>query len=136
MQAAGATAAGPWNPLHSLDFLDSDLVDPWKCRPLHGSERPDAAECLDTELLRVADLEVHLRLEQADTLASLLDCAGWEQLGFARLGDYARERPGISLRSAQSDAQVARALRKLPLVREALVDHAASPGHATVARLA
>jgi hypothetical protein len=136
MQAAGATAAGPWNPLLSLDFLDPDLVDPWYCRPLHGSERAEATEFLDAELLRVVELEVRLRLEQADTRTALQDCAGWEQLGFALLGDYARERPGISLRSAQSDSQVARALRKLPLVREALVDHAASPGHATVARLA
>jgi hypothetical protein len=45
----------------------------------------------------------------------------WERLGFARLGDYARERFGLSARQMQDLAHVDGRLGELPQVAEALV---------------
>lgn len=50
----------------------------------------------------------------------------WERLGFARLADYARERPGLSARSLQDLARVDAALRSLPRVEAALLSGALS----------
>ncbi len=45
----------------------------------------------------------------------------WQRLGYARLGDYARERLGLSARSLQEFARVDAALAELPGLEAALV---------------
>jgi hypothetical protein len=54
--------------------------------------------------------------------ARLVATQGWERLGFARLGDYARERLGRSASSLRDLARVDAKLRELPLVEAALVE--------------
>jgi hypothetical protein len=51
---------------------------------------------------------------------------GWERLGFARSGDWARERLGLSARSLQDLARVDAQLARLPAVEAALVAGALS----------
>jgi hypothetical protein len=51
---------------------------------------------------------------------------GWERLGFARSGDWARERLGLSARSLQDLARVDAHLARLPAVEAALVAGALS----------
>ncbi len=46
---------------------------------------------------------------------------GWERLGYARAGDYTRERLGLSARELADLARVDTALRILPSLEEALV---------------
>lgn len=50
----------------------------------------------------------------------------WEPLGFARLGDWARERVGLSARQVQDLARTGAALEGLPLTESALVAGALS----------
>ncbi len=52
----------------------------------------------------------------------LVACEGWKRLGYANLGDYARERLGCSARSLQDWARVERTLGELPGLERALVD--------------
>jgi hypothetical protein len=59
------------------------------------------------------------RLALAPNVAGFLAIKGWEDLGFARLGDYARERLGFAGRALQSFAFVASRLPGLPLVAAA-----------------
>jgi 5-methylcytosine-specific restriction endonuclease McrA len=49
---------------------------------------------------------------------------GWEPLGFARVGDWARERVGLSARQVQDLARTGAALERLPLAGAALVSGA------------
>lgn len=49
---------------------------------------------------------------------------GREPLGFARLGDWARERVGLSARQVQDLARTGAALERLPLAEAALVSGA------------
>jgi len=51
----------------------------------------------------------------------LVACRGWERQGYARLGDYARQRLGRSARSLQDWSRVDRALQELPGIAGALV---------------
>ncbi len=65
-----------------------------------------------------------LRRVVAALAGRLVACEGWQRLGYARLGDYARERLGCSARSLQDWARVERALAGLPGLERALVDGA------------
>ena len=56
--------------------------------------------------------------------ARLLETRGWERLCYARLGDYARERAGISARQLQDLARTHRALARLPALERALLANA------------
>ncbi|MBI3769178.1 MAG: hypothetical protein HY271_11925 [Deltaproteobacteria bacterium] len=71
---------------------------------------------IDSELRRLSTSEAALRVVFG-TLASEL-CRGkaHHRLGFARLGDYTRERLGMAPREVESLAHVTTALRALPLV--------------------
>jgi len=62
-----------------------------------------------------------LRRQLARIGGRLVATKAWDRLGFARLGDYGRERVGWSARELQELAQVDRALATLPRVEEALV---------------
>jgi len=67
-----------------------------------------------------------LRRTLAAIAGQLVAQRAWERLGFARLADYARERPGLSARSIQDLAHVDAALRRLPAVEAALLSGALS----------
>jgi len=55
-----------------------------------------------------------LRYIRGRLAADLLATRGWSALGFVRLGDYSRERHGVSGRTLEEDARVARSLERLP----------------------
>jgi len=74
-----------------------------------------------TELARLAAAVGPLRRVMAAVAARRLGARGHEPLCFARVGDYARERPGVSRRQIQELARVHRALAELPLLEAALL---------------
>jgi hypothetical protein len=85
-------------------------------RPVALRER--AAE-LDSHLRRLARQEARARRVFGRLAACFLERRAHHRLGFARLGDWARERLGLSGREVQSAAQTVRALRRLPEIAAA-----------------
>jgi hypothetical protein len=75
-----------------------------------------------------ADAFVRARGPLRRVLAALAErfvaARGWEPLGFARLGDWARERVGLSARQLQDLARTGALLERLPLTEAALVSGA------------
>ncbi len=61
-----------------------------------------------------------LRRALAALSGRLVTTRGWERLGYARLGDYTRERLGLSARSLQEFARVDGQLAELPRLEESL----------------
>lgn len=99
------------------------------------SHRPECHRLRDRRADRRRLLEAALRSERCEdfvrasgplrrALAALsrrfVEQRGWEPLGFARSGDYARERLGLSARSLQDLALVDRRLADLPVIEKAL----------------
>ncbi len=84
-----------------------------------------SAESLDgeTRLAVLAVAEGPLRRALAALCARLLDTRGYERLCFARLGDYARERAGVSARQIQDLAQTHRAFADLPRLERSLTEN-------------
>jgi hypothetical protein len=93
--------------------MDRDL-------PLADHPAP-AAEDAEQALARLAAAAGRLRRALAALAARILDTRAYETLCYARLGDYARERVGLSARQLQDLAQVHRALAGLPRLERALV---------------
>src|SRR5512140_1155697 len=92
------------------------------------SVQPDeAALLLDGLLVRVARGRGPLDLALGDGLASLTVGDRLLRLGFSGLGDYARERLGLSGSTAEKLARLARNLSERPLLREAVHSGAVSP---------
>jgi hypothetical protein len=83
----------------------------------------DLSGIRDTEqrLSELARAGGPLRRVVAGLAARLVEKQGWSRLGFARLGDYARERLGLSARSVQEFARVGARLGELPALEGALV---------------
>src|SRR3990172_221622 len=81
----------------------------------------DAALVLDGWLRRLAAQEAQCRTVLGTLARRFLARRGHHELGFARLGDYAREQLGISARELQSLATVSARLERLPQLREAFV---------------
>ena len=83
----------------------------------------DLARPLDPErrLAALARAAAPLRRVVAALAGCLVERRAWERLGYARLGDYARERLGLSARSLQELARVDRQLAGLPRLEAALV---------------
>ena len=79
---------------------------------------PDAPA--EEALARLAAAAGPLRCALAAVAARLLDTRAYERLCYARLRDYARERPGLSARQLQELARVGRALPALPRLEAAL----------------
>jgi 5-methylcytosine-specific restriction endonuclease McrA len=71
-------------------------------------------------LLARAGTRGRLRLALARIAARVIATRSWERLGFARLGDYARERVGLSARQLQDLAHTSERLAALPVLEEAL----------------
>ena len=90
----------------------------------HGSGPLDAAEPAEDLLAELAASVGPLRRVLAAIAARLVDTRAWERLCYARLSDYARERPGLSARQLQELARVHRALASLPALERALCANA------------
>ncbi len=98
-------------------------------RPLPGpraiwdadSAGGDASERAEVRLARLSGAVGPLRRVLAAIAGRLIATKAHERLCYARLGDYARERPGISARQIQELARVHRALAVLPALERALL---------------
>lgn len=75
----------------------------------------------ETQLVELAASVGPLRRVLAAIAERLITTRAHEQLCYARLSDYARERPGLSARQLQDLARVHRALAGLPALERALV---------------
>src|SRR5512132_3485292 len=84
--------------------------------------RPEAALVLDGWLRRLAAREAQCRMVLGTLARRFLTRRGHHELGFARLGDYSRERLGISGRELQSLATVSTRLEGLPRLRAAFAE--------------
>ncbi|HEY2386774.1 MAG TPA: HNH endonuclease signature motif containing protein [Candidatus Binatia bacterium] len=93
-------------------------IDPATERALL-SERARFTRAIDVEVQVACRSEAAARLELGMVARELLRRRAYRRLGFVRLADYARERLGLSARSLQSAAWVARRLDALPLVAAA-----------------
>ena len=83
----------------------------------------DAAsdEPTEDQLARLAGAVGPLRRVLAAIAERMIATKAHERLCYARLGDYARERPGLSARQLQELARVHRALAGLPALERALL---------------
>ena len=79
--------------------------------------RPDP----EARLAELARAGGPLRRALAALSGKMVACRGWERLGYARPGDYARERLGLSASSLQEWARVDDRLARLPRLEAALV---------------
>lgn len=93
-----------------------------------GDARPDAqpggTPDRDPSLDRLSDLLAAagpLRRIAVAVAGRIVAKRGWERLGFARVGDYARERLGLSGRTVLEWARVERSLSFLPQLEDALI---------------
>jgi hypothetical protein len=75
----------------------------------------------EARLAELARSRGALRRVLAGLAEALIRRNGWERLGYARVGDYARERLGLSGRSLHDLARVGRALGERPGLEAALV---------------
>ena len=74
----------------------------------------------EQRLRELARSAAPLRRVVAALAGRLVASNSWGRLGYVRLGDYARERLGMSTRAAQASARLARELGERPLLREAV----------------
>src|SRR5882724_13223072 len=81
--------------------------------------RDECALVLDRYMRRLARQESLCRSVLGRIGDAFLRRRSHHRLGFARLGDYTRERLGISARELQSLAQVVTAMESLPRIRSA-----------------
>ena len=76
---------------------------------------------IEARLAELARARGPLRRVFAAVAGAMLERRGYERLGYARVGDYARERLGLSGRVLQELAQVDAKLAGLPRLEQALV---------------
>src|SRR5262245_34172591 len=111
--------ADPVNrPRTDVDVDPHDLLTP-SCHAAPRQVRTDYALVIDGHLRRLARQDACGRRVLGTLAAAFLRRKGQHALGFARLGDYTRERLGISARELQSLALVTRGLSELPAVAAA-----------------
>jgi hypothetical protein len=96
-------------------------IDRWACAPL-----------LDGWLRRLARQESVCRRVVGQLAAAFLRRRGHQRLGFARLGDYTRERLGLGAREVQELARVATRLEALPALANAFEAGVLSWAHVRV----
>jgi hypothetical protein len=80
---------------------DASLVDPEAC------------------IRRLLELQESLEKQLGELLADMDERHAWQRLRFAGLGHYAEQRLGLARNTATERAYLARALRRLPVVRQA-----------------
>jgi hypothetical protein len=112
-RAPGGAAADGLGP---AERATTGRVDPFE-----RIERVDAFERIEDRLARLAGAVGPLRRVLAAIAERLLASEAWARLGYARAGDYARERAGLSVRQLQELARVHRGLAELPGLERALV---------------
>ena len=100
------------------DIVPPDLLAPPDARS-RSFRHDDAALVLDGYLRRLAAQEARCRVVLGRLGRVFLERRGQHLLGFARLGDYARERLGLSARELQSLASVTERMEQLPAIRMA-----------------
>jgi hypothetical protein len=83
--------------------------------------RGEAARLLDGCLRALAVRDAGCRLALGRLIAALRRRRGYQPLGFVRLGDFARERLGISSSECDALARVAEGLASLPLSKAAFL---------------
>ncbi len=86
-------------------------------------ERVDA-EALERRCAGLARADGPLRRALSALAGRFQALRGWERIGYARAGDYARERLGLSARELSDLSRVDTALRLLPRLEAALVSGA------------
>src|SRR5438105_5791877 len=111
-------------PLPASSLRSLDLVPPEHLEPPPGDQRrhlvrDECALLLDGYLRRLACQEARGRGVLGAVARAFLGQKGQHALGFARVGDYARERLGLSARELQSLAHVATRLAALPPLDDA-----------------
>ena len=102
----------------------ADIVPPAPLAPRSAEDRRHlgrgaSARLLDGHLRRLARQEARGRRVLGTLARHFLRWRGQHALGFARLGDFARERLGLSARELQALARVAECLARLPPVAAA-----------------
>ncbi len=112
--------------LGSAAAPDSALAEAaWQLEQVPPQERrallrDEAGLLVDRLLTRVARGQGALEVALAEGLAALASGDRLLRLGYAGVGDYARERLGLAGRTAQSLARLGRALDARPLLRAAV----------------
>ena len=86
--------------------------------------QPEGLFALDRRLTALCRERGALRAVLCRLAVRLVNSTAWEQLGHARLSNYAVERLGLSARSVRSFAMVGGALRRFPSLEEALASGA------------
>jgi hypothetical protein len=81
---------------------------------------------VENRLIALAWAEAPLRRAATSVAGSLARSQAWERLGFARIGDYARERAGISGRQLYELAHMHGAFQRVPRLADAFVGGAIS----------
>jgi hypothetical protein len=94
-------------------------LEPLSRNEFSSIDRDQAARLLDDLLRQVATQEAAHRLKLGSLASGLQKSHGYHRLGFARIGDYAVERLGISGRQLQLAATVRRKLDALPTLTRA-----------------
>ncbi len=90
-------------------------------RRRRGVRAPPPPPEADAKLVELVRAQAPLRRTLARLAGRFVAVRGWERLGFARLGDYAVERLGVSARSLQDLAHVDGRLAELPGIDAAFV---------------
>jgi hypothetical protein len=101
------------------EIVPPELLVPPMPHERHWLWRDECAVVLDGWLRRLARQEALCRRVLGTIASVFLARRAHHRLGFARIGDYARERLGISGRELQSIARVVAAMRRLPKIRAA-----------------
>jgi hypothetical protein len=110
MQANAASEANAEPPLRAEWLWGAGAAD-----------APGEASRAEDRLAELAAAVGPLRRVLAAIAERLLASEAWARLGYARAGDYARERAGLSVRQLQELARVHRALAGLPALERALL---------------
>ncbi|HXV78109.1 MAG TPA: HNH endonuclease signature motif containing protein [Candidatus Polarisedimenticolaceae bacterium] len=99
--------------------------------------RYEAGIVLDTQLRRLSRASGAIDRALAMRLAVLHGSNGFVRLGYARFADWARERAGLPVRTAQEWVRLGRALERLPRLAHALAaGHVSWSAACQVARVA
>lgn len=116
----GCLSAAPQAPSAAIgEIVPPEILAPPMPHERRWLIRDECALLLDGFLRRLARQEALCRRVLGRVAAVFLSRRAHHRLGFARLGDYARERLGLSAREVQSLAQVVAAMERLPKIAAA-----------------
>jgi hypothetical protein len=100
-----------------------EFAPAWNLAGPHATAVLRDGKRIEDQLTLLAASVGPLRRALAVLAARLIEAKGYERLGFARLADYGRERPGLSARQLQDLARVHWRLMELPALERALVEN-------------